>query len=1005
MEKQILHRPEQLAEIPNTIATNEALIETLREESNTPPEIELPPPFGDAPRLLQSTKIQVAQRQITLANLTRDYLNASSELLPLQRDLIRRKVAALETAVTELTQHASSLRNEAIEKQADDATANQASVSEELSELAEVNLELADERKQVADDLASTRERLSKSSALLTKLEAEFATIETKLKTRAHVSEAVGGVLRTNRSKLPELRSLKHDSAQRKTRKYDVEFAQIRVDEQLDELSDLDRSVQLELEKLAETTPMNQLTDLKPEIRRLLVARVETLKGLKDDYPKLGYALAELDVEEDSLIDLTIRYAKFVDERVLWIRSSPPISLADAPDTASALTWLASPEKWIEVCVGFWNGLFTRPLANLACVTGLLLLLGYRFRFRSHINELGKQAASRTCKDFSITVEVLAYTAARAATWPLVFLWIAWNLSFLSREIDFAYPLSSSLRIVATLSYPILFWWRAVRVHGLAEDHLAWSSQKRQITERSLRLVLPVILPAIALFQFFATSGKELYDKSAGRICFVIAMVGIAWSVGNLTSPTRGVFAHYLNKHRGQWFDRLKTIWYPAIVLIPISFAVLALMGYQYTAAELLRRFYVSAAFLSGLYLLEAVGLRWLLINRRRLAIQQARERLEELRAKAEAENTSDSSTGPSELQLGAVESPQIDLSAVSMQSKRLLASFTTMTAVIGIYIIWISVLPALAKLDEYKLWRTSVEVSSFTETETGDETSVVESTVKTVKWITLGKVITALAIVVMTIVAVQNIPGLMEIALLQHLPIDASVRYAIKEVSRYLIIIVGIALAFSRIGIGWSKVQFLAAAISVGLGFGLQEIFANIMSGLILLFERPLRAGDIVTVGGVSGQVVQIRTRATTVRDWDCKELIVPNKEFITGRVLNWTLSDTVNRIVIEVGVAYGTDVNLARQILLDVAAEHPTITDEPAPSVTFETFGDSSLNFILRCYVPNLDNRLGIVHELNAAIHERLNAAGIEIPFPQRDVNVRSLPVNSQSGNSSMS
>ena len=121
---------------------------------------------------------------------------------------------------------------------------------------------------------------------------------------------------------------------------------------------------------------------------------------------------------------------------------------------------------------------------------------------------------------------------------------------------------------------------------------------------------------------------------------------------------------------------------------------------------------------------------------------------------------------------------------------------------------------------------------------------------------------------------------------------------------------------------------------------------------------------------------------------------MIVPNKEFITGKVLNWTLSDTVNRIVINVGIAYGTDIKLARQILLDVASEHPSVTDEPAPSVTFGAFGDSTLDFTLRCYVPNIDNRLSIVHELHESIHDRLNAAGIEIPFPQRDVNVRSFP-----------
>jgi potassium efflux system protein len=178
-----------------------------------------------------------------------------------------------------------------------------------------------------------------------------------------------------------------------------------------------------------------------------------------------------------------------------------------------------------------------------------------------------------------------------------------------------------------------------------------------------------------------------------------------------------------------------------------------------------------------------------------------------------------------------------------------------------------------------------------------------------------------------------------------------------------------------------------------------LQEIFANFVAGLIVLFERPIRVGDIVTVNDITGTVSKIRIRATTITNFDRKELVVPNKEFITSRILNWTLENAVNRIVINVGISYSNDPAVARQVLLKVAGEHPLVLKDPAPVATFDSFGDSSLNLILRAFLPNLDNRVEVIHGLNTEIRSQFAENGIEIPFPQRDINLSSMPPNLQS------
>jgi potassium efflux system protein len=152
------------------------------------------------------------------------------------------------------------------------------------------------------------------------------------------------------------------------------------------------------------------------------------------------------------------------------------------------------------------------------------------------------------------------------------------------------------------------------------------------------------------------------------------------------------------------------------------------------------------------------------------------------------------------------------------------------------------------------------------------------------------------------------------------------------------------------------------------------------------------VRVGDIVTIGDTTGVVSKIEIRATTIRNWDKQELLVPNKEFITGRLLNWTLSDQLNRVVITVGVEYGSDTRKALELLREAAAENPRVLDDPKPLITFEGFGDNALTLVLRCYLSSLDYRLDVTTELHQAVDDKLRAAGIGIAFPQRDIHLRS-------------
>jgi potassium-dependent mechanosensitive channel len=255
---------------------------------------------------------------------------------------------------------------------------------------------------------------------------------------------------------------------------------------------------------------------------------------------------------------------------------------------------------------------------------------------------------------------------------------------------------------------------------------------------------------------------------------------------------------------------------------------------------------------------------------------------------------------------------------------------------------------------------------------------------------LTLSDLLLGVISLLVTLLAAKNLPGVLEITLLQRLPLDAGARYALTTLLQYLIVGIGLVMAFSNVGFQWSSIQWMVAALGVGLGFGLQEIVANFISGIILLFERPIRVGDVVTLDDTTGVVSRIRIRATTIINYDKQEMLIPNKEFITGRVVNWTLTDKVNRVVINVGVAYGSDVSRAMKLLLDAAHENDHVLDDPAPVATFEAFGDNALSLVLRTYLGAMENRLATITGLHEAINRKFNEAGISIAFPQRDLHL---------------
>ncbi|MFC2088397.1 mechanosensitive ion channel family protein [Calditrichota bacterium] len=231
---------------------------------------------------------------------------------------------------------------------------------------------------------------------------------------------------------------------------------------------------------------------------------------------------------------------------------------------------------------------------------------------------------------------------------------------------------------------------------------------------------------------------------------------------------------------------------------------------------------------------------------------------------------------------------------------------------------------------------------------------------------------------------------------LLIRLKIEDGTRYTMLRVNHYIIMILGAIVAFQFVGIDLSGLAVIFGLLSVGVGFGLQNITSNFISGLILLFERPIKIGDRVTVGDTEGDVLAINIRSTTIRTLNNITIIVPNSEFISSNVINWSHGDPKIRINVLVGVSYGSNIDDVLKALKEVAEEHPEALKKPEPDILLREFGDSSWNMDLRVWISHPKRHHIIKSEMNIAIVNKFREYGVEIPFPQRDLHVRSpLPV----------
>jgi potassium efflux system protein len=792
--------------------------------------------------------------------------------------------------------------------------------------------EAAEMLETIERNIRETQEEVHLAEERLEQLRASLGVVREVLEIGLSDEEA-GALLRESRQRAPDAGATRRALLQRERELSLAKLERIRLME----------SLRLE-EDTAESARLEQVLERQEE----WVAVLDKARAIE----------SEIAVDATALTDL-------LDSRLLWLPSASPIGRVWLAEVAAGVHWITNPHAWQHVL----RDMATRgaqrpvlPLVFLLIIVGLLVMRGRAQRSFVVIAERTNKHASDS---FLLTLKALVCTLVLILPIPVLLLGLS-SLLLSPTHDGFTRSFGQGL-LAAGMVYLLLDFFRVMcRSNGLAAAHFTWNEQARQTLLRNLFWLLPICVAGAFVVVICDTSASEVHKQGLGRLGFMLATFAVAIFLARVLRPGQGVLSQIMFRN---WLWRTRRLWYGCIVALPSVLVIAAAAGYYYTATQLQNRFFASGIILlMGMLIYGLLG-RWLMVTHRRAAIRQARRKLSEQREARLREGDQLQASVASGEAVPEIEPEQIDVKEISRQTLALVRILVVVFVLTALWGVWNKLFPALNILQQITILDGQ-----------GGQPAL-----------TMWSIALALLAAGISVAAARNLPAVVELTILQRFPIDRGTRYAATILIRYAVLAVSIIVISHLLNIDWSKAQWVVAALGVGLGFGLQEIVANFVSGLIILFERPVRVGDAVTVGEISGTVSKLQIRATTITDWDNREVLVPNKNFITERVINWTLSDPITRLLIPVGIAYGSDVAEAHRIMSEAVASVPAVLEEPAPSVLFLGFGDSSLNFEVRAFVPELSKRLPTMHELHAAIDEALRKANITIPFPQRDIHIK--------------
>lgn len=958
------------AEINRPSAARQRIVEARRLGEELASDLRSPVPAEEDPLFTEARHwvliAHAAALGAEIRTLEEELLSQSirQQLLEAQREETSFLLGRVETRVRALEQLlAEQRRSETAQLIAgtEIAALGEAGNNEVVRELVGRNQKLSTDLELLIDAIEQASADTAAAAELRQRIRQHFETAQQRMAI-AGLNLALGQVLHEQRRDLPSQRDYRRRGLIRHQALVESSLRDIQYDAEWDELQNGAAYVNNLLARISQS----EWDTIRGPLVELVEARRALMRKILSANTTYIRAIGEQDFEEQQLISTADEFDTFLKKRLMWVRSANAVDAKSVQLLPEQISAFLAPDDWISAAADFIERLFAAPALALVLLISIVLLWQAR-AIEKAVRATGRNVGNAITDSYLETVKAVGLSLLLALPWPLILGLGGWELNQSVYATEGSRAIGAGVAALGTFLMFLLSARALCLEGGIAQAHFRWPAKLvagvRQGLNRLLILfTIPAFVLVITVEQNPSNVGSEL-----SRLMFVIASIALAHFLVKLLKPGTGLLEHLTKE--GDAGQGLSILWLIIGVGILTVMIVAALAGYLYSARTLLQVLTDTLWLLLGLLFAREMISRWLVVLRQRLVHQArvaewkiAREKLED--------------NGEDEDLPQPTDEPMIDVTNLDVDARNLLKMSLIIALIIGLGAIWSPVLPALTILDNVTLW-------TFHDGPAGSET---------LERVTLANLGMLLIILLATIFATRSVPALLEALLRQQTSVGAGSRLAFATLARYMIVLAGIIFITNSIGFRWSQIQWLVAALGVGIGFGLQEIIANFFSGLIILLERPIRVGDVVTIGDVSGRVSRIQIRATTITNWDRQELLVPNKEFITGRVLNWTLSDEVVRLVSTVGVSYSSDMEKAMTLVRESADENEYILGTPQPLITFDEFGDNSLNITIRCFIDSPSRRREAKSALNLAIHEKLNNAGIVVAFPQRDVHLDS-------------
>ena len=678
---------------------------------------------------------------------------------------------------------------------------------------------------------------------------------------------------------------------------------------------------------------------------------------------KLKIANSQLISAIDSVNDAAHRY-------FFWVADVNPISTSFLIDLAKDTAYTLFSVDTLSQIYNASLDIIKSPLILFLLLAAFAVYIDFKAKpkYNQYLEKTALRVGKVTQDSFSLTIKVVIYSLLMALPIPIL-----WAIIGYLMQANWQYPAVVALGYGVNAAAPIL-WGFIISAYlaspkGLFIAHFGWTAQQVRSAMKYYQLSVWVVIPLVMIVMSFEQYNNRQFAATIGRFGFILLCFALVFMTNAIH---RAGVPLYIDK-RGSGDNLLSRILWLIILSAPWIAIIATCFGYLSTAQVLLGRLEASVTTWFALLVIYFLIRRWMWIQKRRIEFDRAKQRrIDRLAQRAKSEDEHTTSVNNQD----AIDEPVIDLDVISAQSLQLVRSIIAMIALICMILLWSELHSAFAFMDNIKLWRTKAIING-TEVE---------------QYISLSSLFIAILVLMITIQLVKNLPALLELGILQHLDLTPGTGYAISTVSKYIILMVGCMIAFSFVGIDWAKIQWLIAALGVGLGFGLQEIFANFISGLIMLFEKPVRIGDTVTIRDLTGTITKINTRATTIVDWDRKEIVMPNKAFITEQLVNWSLSDAITRIVLTIPATIEANTQLVMDILLKVAKQSEYVLNDPEPQVFLVDIQEGIQLFELRMFASEMSHRMPLRSEIQQLIIKEYRQHDLVLPFPPLQTNLES-------------